>query len=146
MTHYIYKGEEISHISFISLCQSIGCCGGRKMSHYEKLVDMAEKGNERAANILKDLEITTTPNDNNKEIGLYSPKNRYHVEVYFPKPLENLGSVVSFGTMSLDGIEDQIRKYWMYQQPVVRVNIQENLKKYPEFEWKTVRTFDLTSK
>ena len=145
MTHYIYKGEEISHISFISLCQSIGCCGGRKMSHYEKLVEMAEKGNERAANVLKDLEITETPNNNDKEIGLHSPKNRYHVEVFFPEPLPNLGSVVSFGTMSLEGIDDYIRRYYMYQQPVVNVRITENLKKYPEFDWHIVRTFDLNA-
>ena len=90
MTHYIYKGEEIPHISFISLCQRNGICGGRNASHYEKLVEMAENGNERAIAIMNDLEIRKTPNDNMKNITPRSPKNRYYVEVYFPKPLKNL--------------------------------------------------------
>lgn len=144
MTHYIYKGEEIPHISFISLCQRNGICGGRNASHYEKLVEMAEKGNERAIAIMNDLEIRKTPNDNMKNITPHSPKNRYYVEVYFPKPLKNLGSVVSFGTMTLDNVEDTVRKYYMYNQPVVRVAILENLKTYPEFEWKKVSMFDVT--
>ena len=106
---------------------------------------MAEKGNERAANVLKDLEITETPNNNDKEISLHSPKNRYHVEIVFPEPLPNLGSVVSFGTMSLEGIDNYIRRYWMYGQPTVHLKIQENLKKYPEFDWHTVRNEDFNA-
>lgn len=145
MTQYIYKGQEISHISFISLCQSIGCCGGRKMSHYEKLVEMAEKGNERAANVLKDLEVRDVKVEKNEEPSLHSPKNRYHVEIVFPEPLPNLGSVVSFGTMSLEGIDNYIRKYWMYGQPTAHVKIEENLKKYPEFDWHIVRNEDFNA-
>lgn len=57
MTQYIYKGQEISHTSFIALCQRNGVNGGRRMSHYAKLVDMSNKGNERATNVLKDLEV-----------------------------------------------------------------------------------------
>lgn len=57
MTKYIYKGEEISHTRFITICQMAGIMGGRKKSHYEKLVEMAEQGNERAQAILNDLEV-----------------------------------------------------------------------------------------
>lgn len=74
--------------------------------------------------------------------SLHSPKNRYHVEIHFPKPIK-LGSVVSFGTMTLEGIDDYIRKEWMCGQPSARVIIRENLKTYPEFEWKVVRNEDL---
>jgi len=58
MTHYIYKGKEITHIAFIGLCQSNGINGGRKMSYYEKLVEMAQQGHERAAKILCELQVT----------------------------------------------------------------------------------------
>jgi hypothetical protein len=105
MTQYIYNGKEISHTSFISLCMSNGINGGRKMSFYEKLVQMAEQGNERAKNIMANLEVREVETQKKQEEpSLHSPKNRYHVEVHFPEPLENLGSVVSFGTMNLDGI------------------------------------------
>ena len=144
MTHYIYKGEEITHIDFISLCQKNGICAGRGWSHYDKLVDMAEKGNEKAIALLKDLELRKTPNPE-KPITPHSPRNRYFVQIYFPKPLKNLGSCVSYGTMSLEGIEDNVRKWYMYNQPVVRVFVHENLKTYPEFEWKNVKAFDVVA-
>ena len=51
MTKYIYKGQEISHTKFLTICQMAGVMGGRKKSHYEKLVEMAEQGNERAQDI-----------------------------------------------------------------------------------------------
>ena len=57
MTKYIYKGEEISHTRFITICQMAGIMGGRKKSHYQKLVEMAEQGNEKAADILGNLEV-----------------------------------------------------------------------------------------
>jgi hypothetical protein len=34
-----------------------GIMGGRKKSHYQKLVEMAEQGNEKAADILGNLEV-----------------------------------------------------------------------------------------
>ena len=57
MTKYIYKGQEISHTKFLTICQMAGVMGGRMKSHYEKLVEMAEQGNERAQAILNDLEV-----------------------------------------------------------------------------------------
>ena len=57
MTKYIYKGEEISHTRFITICQMAGIMGGRKKSHYQKLVEMAEQGNEKAAEILDNMEV-----------------------------------------------------------------------------------------
>lgn len=57
MTKYIYKGQEISHTRFLTICQMAGVMGGRKKSHYEKLVEMAEQGNERAQDILSDIEV-----------------------------------------------------------------------------------------
>lgn len=139
MTKYIYNGKEISHISFIGICQRNGINGGRKMSHYDKLVEMAEKGNQKAIDILNNLEVREVANKSKEEPSLHSPKNRYRIEVHFNEPLPDLGSAVSFGTMNLDGIDNYIRRYWMYRQPEVHIIIRENLKTYPEFDWKVVR-------
>ena len=57
MARYIYKGEEISHTRFITICQMAGVNGGRKKSHYQKLVEMANDGNPKAAEILDNLEV-----------------------------------------------------------------------------------------
>ncbi|WAX06739.1 hypothetical protein BK649P1_00036 [Bacteroides phage BK649P1] len=57
MTTYIYKGEKISHSKLLMLLRSAHVFGGNKLSHYEALVKAAENGNERATNILRDLEV-----------------------------------------------------------------------------------------
>jgi hypothetical protein len=57
MARYIYNGEEISHTKFITICQMAGVNGGRKKTHYQKLVEMANDGNAKAAEILNNLEL-----------------------------------------------------------------------------------------
>lgn len=57
MTTYIYKREKISHSKLLMLLRSAHVYGGNKLSHYEALVKAAENGNERATNILRDLEV-----------------------------------------------------------------------------------------
>lgn len=57
MATYIYKGKSISHSKLLMLLHSAHIYGGNKLSHYEALVQADEKGNERATNILRDLEI-----------------------------------------------------------------------------------------
>ena len=84
-----------------------------------------------------------TMTQKNETPSLRSPKNRYRVEVHYPQPLDGVGSVVSFGTMSLEGIDDYIRRYWMNNQPKAYVVIRENKKTYPEFDWQTGRTGDI---
>lgn len=79
----------------------------------------------------------------NNTPSLHSPKNRYHVEVHYRKPLPGVGSVVSFGTMDITGINDYVRKYWMNNQPEVYVVIRENKKQYPAFDWQIVSTGDV---
>ena len=56
-TKYIYKGEEILHSTFISLCRKIGVNGGRKFTTLEKLQQEANKGNEKAIELLSNLQI-----------------------------------------------------------------------------------------
>lgn len=57
MNKYIYQGKKISHTDFITLCQLNGIMGGRKKSHFQKLKEMAEQGNEKAIKILNALEV-----------------------------------------------------------------------------------------
>lgn len=57
MATYIYKGKRISHSKLLMLLHSAHIYGGNKLSHYEVLLREAEKGNERATNILRDLEV-----------------------------------------------------------------------------------------
>lgn len=57
MTTYIYKGEKISHSKLLILLRSAHIYGGNKLSHYDVLMREAEKGNERATNILRYLEV-----------------------------------------------------------------------------------------
>lgn len=57
MTTYIYKGEKISHSKLLMLLRSAHVYGGNKLSHYEALVKASDNGNERATNILRDLEV-----------------------------------------------------------------------------------------
>lgn len=57
MTTYIYKGKKISQSKLLILLHSAHIYGENKLSHYDVLMREAEKGNERATNILRDLEV-----------------------------------------------------------------------------------------
>lgn len=57
MATYIYKGKNIRHSKLLMLLRSAHIYGGNKLSHYDVLMREAEKGNERAINILRDLEV-----------------------------------------------------------------------------------------
>lgn len=56
-TVYIYKGKEIDHLDFLNIMKSAGLVSGWRVSHYQHLQDLAAKGNEKAIEILKDLEV-----------------------------------------------------------------------------------------
>lgn len=57
MTSYIFKGQKINHTSFISLLRSAGINGGRKLTYFEVLEREVKKGNQKAVDILNNLEI-----------------------------------------------------------------------------------------
>lgn len=57
MTTYIYKGEKILHVEFISMLRRAGINGGRKFTYLEVLRREAEKGNRKAIDILNNLEV-----------------------------------------------------------------------------------------
>lgn len=64
-TIYIYKGEEISHTAFLSLCRKAGLTSGYRCSHYDHLLALGFNGNKKAVALLNDLQVIR-PND--KEI------------------------------------------------------------------------------
>ena len=57
MAKYLFKGEEISHTHFLSICRQAGLQNPRKRSMHEQLKALAANGNEQATNILNDLEV-----------------------------------------------------------------------------------------
>lgn len=56
-THYYYDGKEISHLDFLFLMRQAGLESGYRISHYEHLKQMAEKGNKNAKEILSKLQV-----------------------------------------------------------------------------------------
>ena len=53
----IYKGHAISHLEFVSLASSIGINGGRTTTCREVLERMAQNGNERAQQLVANLQF-----------------------------------------------------------------------------------------
>lgn len=58
-TKYFYKGKEIDHLRFLQLMKENGLTSGWRVSHWQHLQDLAEKGNEKAIELLKDLKCVT---------------------------------------------------------------------------------------
>lgn len=53
----IYKGRAITHVEFVALCSSIGINGGRMTTYREVLERMAQNGNERAQQLVANLQF-----------------------------------------------------------------------------------------
>lgn len=64
-TIYIYKGRDITHSAFISLCRKAGLLSGNNKNQHSHIIEQAFKGNRRAAEILNELQVI---NPNEKEI------------------------------------------------------------------------------
>lgn len=64
-TKYIYKGKDITHTAFISLCRSAGLLSGHRTEQYSHILNEAFKGNSKAVEILNELQVI---NPNDKEI------------------------------------------------------------------------------
>lgn len=64
-TKYIYKGQDITHTAFISLCRKAGLLSGHNKNQHSHIIEQAFKGNSRAVEILNELQVINT---NEKEI------------------------------------------------------------------------------
>ena len=65
MTKYIYKGRDITHTAFISLCRKAGLLSGHNKNQHSHIIEQAFKGNSKAVEILNNLQVI---NPNEKEI------------------------------------------------------------------------------
>lgn len=64
-TKYIYKGQDITHSAFISLCRKAGLLSENSKCQHSHIIEQAFKGNSKAVEILNDLQVI---NPNEKEI------------------------------------------------------------------------------
>lgn len=64
-TKYIYKGQDITHTAFISLCRKAGLLSGNNKNQHSHIIEQAFKGNSKAVEILNELQVI---NPNEKEI------------------------------------------------------------------------------
>lgn len=56
-TRYYYKGVEIRHTLFLSMCRNIGIHASKKESAFEVLKRCADNGNAKAQELLEDLQV-----------------------------------------------------------------------------------------
>lgn len=74
-----------------------------------------------------------------------SPKNRFYAEMTFGRALENIGSVVSAGGMTLEEVKHNLELYASYgrkAKTTMTVVIRENKAAYPKFDWVVVERFE----
>lgn len=69
-----------------------------------------------------------------------SPKNRFRIEFRYAKPVEDIGSVYSFGVNSIENLEDSS----LFQEAKNRgpgsYTIRENHSTYPDFDWEIIKS------
>lgn len=79
--------------------------------------------------------------------SLHSPKNKFRAEIHYSKPLAEIGSVSSALGMTLDQVKHRTK---FYTEQASRngassaVVIFENLKAYPNFDWKEVERYEVS--
>lgn len=59
ITKYVYKGRIITHTDFISLLHRYGLNPGYRKIGIEHLKELADNGNEKAIDLLKDIQTFT---------------------------------------------------------------------------------------
>lgn len=71
-----------------------------------------------------------------------SPKHKFRAELNFPKPIEGVGSVVSYTDDDLDIlkslIDDELKRYKSNAHVVIR----ENKEVYPKFDWQIIESYE----
>lgn len=72
-------------------------------------------------------------------MSIHSPKSKFRAEVNFDKASDTLGSTVSFTNNDIDVLKSVISSHG-FKIPATVV-IYENVKSYPEFDWKEVERY-----
>jgi len=88
----------------------------------------------------------TTKNTKTMETKSFkSPENKYRASVSYSKALKGIGSVSSATANEIDELKSHIRFYIEQakkNKAKCFITISENLKKYPEFDWKEVERYE----
>ena len=76
-----------------------------------------------------------------------SPRNKYRIEINSKKAIPELGSCFSFGTMTINNLEDN-NFYKHYKEMCQKnggasVTIKENKKSYPNFQWEVLKNYEV---
>lgn len=69
-----------------------------------------------------------------------SPKEEFRGELVFKTSKKGVGSVVSMTGSSIESVENKLSHY---EESDAHVTIMQNKKKYPEFEWVTVKSYNI---
>lgn len=73
-----------------------------------------------------------------------SPKNKFRAAITYSKPLSEIGSCSSATANSIDDLKAHIQ-YYIDQanrnKVTCNIVISENMKQYPEFEWKEIEKY-----
>ena len=72
-----------------------------------------------------------------------SPKAKYRMEINFVKPLEGVGSVMSFNDASVDALKHRASEMVKMAKCVAHIVIMENKASYPKFDWQQVEGYKL---
>lgn len=71
-----------------------------------------------------------------------SPKHKFRAELSFPKPIEGVGSVVSYTGEDLALlkalVESEVKRYKSDAYIVIR----ENKEVYPKFDWQIIERYE----
>ena len=80
-----------------------------------------------------------------KTTSFKSPKNKYRASVTFSKALKGIGSASSATANEIDELKSHIQFYIDQahrNKATCFITISENLKKYPEFDWKEIERYE----
>lgn len=72
-----------------------------------------------------------------------SPKAKYRMEINFVKPLEGVGSVMSFNDDSVDALKHRASEMVKMAKCAAHIVILENKAIYPKFDWQQVEGYKL---
>ena len=80
-----------------------------------------------------------------KKTTFKSPKNKYRASVSYSKPIKEIGSVTSATANEIDELKSYIQFYIdqaKKNKATCFITISENLKQFPEFDWKEIEKYE----
>ena len=71
-----------------------------------------------------------------------SPKSKFIAQITFSVAIEEIGSQVTVGGMTIEEAKQAAKFYTSQDKGVSHIQIKENKKTYPEFEWVDVLSYN----